>query len=876
MKRIGTYVYCLVLFCNFCFFQFEIVFTTTEKEILLQFKGNISTDPFSSLTSWDPVKNPCQDYSGVFCNSDGNVVKILLYNTGLVGVLSPALSGLKSLRSLTLFGNGFTGIIPRDYGKIESLRKINLSSNALSGSIPEFLGDLPNLRFLDLSRNEFSGEIPSGMFNSCRKARFISLSNNHLSGPIPAAVGNCQSLEGLDLSFNSISGILPSQVCGIPGMVYLSLRSNLLDGSVQGQLSTCQRLELLDLGSNNFTETAPFEVLSLANLTYFNISSNQFQGGIQNIGVCSQRLEVLDLSGNGFTGEIPPNIAKCSSLKYMDLGYNRLTGTIPVEIADLENLVLIRLASNSITGTIPAPLGSIEWLEVLDLSNLHLGGEIPDQICNFRFLLEMDISENLIKGKIPQKLYNMSYLKILDLHHNQIDGRIPATIGNLSNLNYLDLSENQLSGSIPNTLGNLRNLTHFNLSYNLLSGEIPSNKTIQNFGPLAFSNNPNLCGFPLHSCSNTSLKGRKPKLSASAVVAIVAASVILTGVIIITIINMKARKRRRRLEETMIVESTPLASSDSNVIIGKLVLYSKSLPSKYEAWEAGTKALLDKECLIGGGSIGTVYRASFENGISIAVKKLETLGKIRNQDEFEQEIGRLANLEHPNIVHLQGYYWSSNMQLIMSEFVQNGNLCDNLRGHNYPGTSTSIGNPELNWPRRFRIGLGTAKALAFLHHDCNPSVLHLNVKSTNILLDENYEPKLSDYGLGKLLPLLDNYGRTKSHNAVGYIAPELAQGIRVSNKCDVYSFGVVLLELVTGRNPVESPTENEVVVLCEYVRGLIDRGAATDCFDTSLRGFVENELIQVMKLGLVCTSEIPARRPSMAEVVQVLESIRNG
>ena len=172
--------------------------------------------------------------------------------------------------------------------------------------------------------------------------------------------------------------------------------------------------------------------------------------------------------------------------------------------------------------------------------------------------------------------------------------------------------------------------------------------------------------------------------------------------------------------------------------------------------------------------------------------------------------------------------------------------------------------------------MGTARALAYLHHDCRPPVLHLNVKSTNILLDDNYEAKLSDYGLGKLLPLLDNFGLTNFHNAVGYVAPELAQSLRLSDKCDVYSFGVIMLELVTGKKPVESPAATEVVILCEYVRDLIERGTASDCFDRSLRGFAENELIQVMRLGLICTSEVPTRRPSMAEVVQFLESIRNG
>ncbi|KAK4365274.1 hypothetical protein RND71_016632 [Anisodus tanguticus] len=874
MRKLGTFVHCLALVWCFCLLESELVSPITEKDILLQFKGNISSDPYNNLGSWDPNRTPCLDFSGVFCNSAGNVVKIVLWNTSLGGVLSPALAELKSLRILTLFGNKFSGEIPEVYGGIDSLWKINISSNAFSGSIPEFLGDLPNIRFLDLSRNMYSGEIPVALFMNCEKTRFISLSHNNLSGQIPTSIGNCKHLEGIDLSFNGLSGSLPSQICDIPGLVYLSVRSNALSGLVQEQVKPCQRLELLDLGSNKFSGMAPFGVLELVNLTYFNVSSNGFEGEIVDPGTCSQRLEVLDVSRNNFLGEIPLSISKCSAMKYLDMAYNRINGSIPTELAELKSLSIIRLGNNSLGGTIPPELGSIEWLAVLDLHSLTLFGEIPYEISNCKLLLQLDLSGNLLEGEIPQNLYNLSNLVYLDLHHNQLNGSIPSTIGNLSNLHFLDLSQNLLSGSIPVALGNLHNLTHFNVSYNLLSGAIPSIESITKFGPSAFFHNSGLCGDPLDVCGTTPAKG-KPKLSASAIVAIVAASLILTGVCLITIINMKARRRRREAE-TFVVESTPLASTGSNVIIGKLVLFSKTLPSKYEDWEAGTKALLDKESLIGGGTIGSVYRTSFEGGVSIAVKKLETLGRIRDQDEFEHEIGRLGSLQYPNLVALQGYYWSSSMQLILSEFVPNGNLYDNLHGLSYPGTSTGAGNPELTWPRRFQIAVGTARALTYLHHDCKPPVLHLNVKSTNILLDTNYEAKLTDYGLSRFLPLLDNYGLTKFHNAVGYVAPELAQSNRLSDKCDVYSFGVILLELVTGRKPVESPVANEVVVLYEYVRGLIERGAASDCFDRSLRGFAENELIQVMKLGLICTSEIPSRRPSMAEVVQVLESIRNG
>ncbi|KAK5813214.1 hypothetical protein F383_15451 [Gossypium arboreum] len=850
----------------------------TEKEILLQFRGNITDDPYNSLNSWVPNGYPCVNFSGVFCNPKGFVDKIVLWNTNLSGQLPAALSGLSSIRVLTLFGNRFSGNIPQEYSLLQTLWKINVSSNALSDSIPDFIGDLPNIRFLDFSNNGYSGEIPSALFKNCYKTKYVSVSHNSLSGSIPGTIVKCSKLEGFDFSFNNLIGELPSGICDISVLKYASVGSNALSGNVLQEMSKCQSLSYLDLSRNSFTGLAPFRVIEFKNITYFNVSHNRFFGEIPSIGSCSETMQFIDASWNSLDGEIPTSISNCKSLKVLDLGFNRLNGTIPVNIADLGRLLAISLANNSLNGTIPAGFGSIELLQVLDLHNLNLAGGIPAYVSNCRFLRQLDVSGNALEGHIPDTIYNMTHLEILDLHGNQLNGSIPSSLGNLSKLQFLDLSLNSFSGSIPFSLAHLNMITHFNLSYNNLSGIIPTIQTIQSFGPSAFSNNPGLCGLPLTSCS---LSGRLPTsgrtgvLSTSAIVAIVAAAVILTGVCVVTILNTRA-SRSKKEESTMVVESTPPGSSDSNVIIGKLVLFSKILPSKYEDWEAGSKALLDKDSLVGGGSIGTVYRTSFEGGISIAVKKLETLGRIRNQDEFEQEIGRLGNIKHPNLVALQGYYWSSSIQLILSEFIPNGNLYDNLHGLNYPDTSTGVGNTELTWSRRFHVALGTARALSYLHHDCRPPIFHLNIKSSNILLDEEYKAKLSDYGLGKLLPILDNYGLTKFHNAVGYVAPELAQSLRVSEKCDVYSFGVILLELVTGRKPVESPTANEVVILCEYVRGLLERGSASDCFDRRLRGFADNELIQVMKLGLICTSEIPSRRPSMSEVVQVLEFIRSG
>ncbi|KAJ1693401.1 hypothetical protein LUZ63_010099 [Rhynchospora breviuscula] len=855
-----------------------------EKRILLQFKSNITSDPTGALSSWTSSNDPCLDFVGVFCDPFGAVQRIVVHQAGLIGVLSSSLASLPSLQSLSLFGNSLSGEIPASYGSLSlTLHKLNLSRNALSGEVPAFLGQFVGLRLLDLSYNSFTGQIPEELFQNCVKTRYVSLSHNLLTGPVPDSIGNCTNLAGFDFSFNNLTGEFPPQICEPPTISYVSLRSNHLSGTVADKISNCESLDLFDIGSNSFVGSVPFNLVSLVNITYFNVSWNKLDGQIPEISSCGKRLGYFDLSGNTLTGTVPAGISNCGALRFLDLGSNNLTGTIPNTIGGLKSLSVLRLSDNGgIMGQIPAELGGIDLLQVLDLGNLDLSGGIPETLSQCRFLLEMDLSGNQLQGEIPASLYNLTYLKILDLHSNHLNGSIPSTIGNLTNLEALDLSNNSLGGPIPPSLSGLTNLTHFNVSDNNLSGEIPNPGILQTFSASAFMQNPLLCGPPLN---NNCKRKRAQRLRLPVIIAIVAAAIILVGVCIVCAMNISAYKKGgggkvveeeekeeeedEEEEEIVASESTqpPPSVPSSGVIIGKLVLFSKSLPSRYEDWETGTKALLDKECVVGTGSIGTVYKASFESGVSIAVKKLDTLGQIRTQDEFEQEMGRLGGLSHPNLVPCQGYYWSSNMQLILSEFVQNASLYDHLHG--------TRAHTELFWDRRFKIALGTARAISYLHHDCVPQVLHLNIKSTNILLDENYEAKLSDYGLGKLLPILGSFELAKFHTAVGYVAPELAsQSLRYSDKCDVYSFGVILLETVTGRKPVDSPGTAKVVVLRDYVREVLEEGIASDCFDRRLRGFVEAELIQVLKLGLVCTSEVPAKRPSMAEVVQFLESVR--
>lgn len=887
---------------------------------LLAFRQQITNDPLHIFDSWNSQDaTPCA-WTGIVCDQNNNVSKILLQNSQLSGTISGQLSRLHHLRVLGLSKNFFTGSIPSQIEDIHSLWKLNVSQNALSGQIPPELGNLGSLRMLDLSTNLFYGAIPEQLFVACGRLRYISLSGNNLSSTIPLSLGSCPRLVGIDFANNFLQGSIPSQLGALSALQYLSLTGNALAGFLPQALMNCTALSYLDVSRNQlygqiplafvdltslasliaaenlFTGNLPSGILYQPSLQFLNLSFNGLSGQISPLptgGSCSS-LQVLDLAVNNFSGSIPETFGSCSRLSVLnvsgnylsgsiptqlgnlslarsiDLSDNNLSGVIPPEIGNLINLSVLRLGMNPVQGSIPPDIGKIGDLIILDLQRMDLQGNIPLALADCRFLLELDLSHNNLSGTIPGSLSNITYLKLLDLENNNLSGSIPMELGNLSNLEHLDLSVNQLTGSIPASLGNIVSLSFLNLSYNRLSGPIPRVGSLQRFNMSSFLGNTGLCGSPLsNSCSALSSTGARTKshvLRPSAIAAIAAAAVIAFGVVIITVMNVRALRKGR---EALVYESTP-PPPDSSPILGKLVLFSKTLPSKYEDWEAGTKALLDNECIIGNGALGTVYKATFDAGISMAVKKLETLGRIKNAQDFEEEIGRLANVRHRNLVVMQGFFWSSTMQLLLSDFIPNGNLFSHLH-------QRRAGQPPLNWQIRFRIATGTARGLAYLHHDFRPPILHYDLKSSNILLDNYFEPHISDYGISKLLPMLDTYvSSRKFHSALGYIAPELAcQSIRLTEKCDVYSFGIILLELATGRQPVEN-AEPDVVVLCEHVRSALEQGRGASCIDRDLRSASENEIMQVLKLGLVCTSQTPSKRPSMAEVVQVLESIKPG
>uniref|UniRef100_A0A1J3HZE1 Putative inactive leucine-rich repeat receptor-like protein kinase n=1 Tax=Noccaea caerulescens TaxID=107243 RepID=A0A1J3HZE1_NOCCA len=837
-----------------------------------------------------------------------------------------------SLRYLSLSHNHLEGQIPSTLFRCSVLNSLNLSSNRFSGN-PSFVSGiwkLQRLRLLDLSFNSLSGSIPLGIF-SLHNLKVLHLQRNQFSGSLPSDIGLCPHLNRVDLSFNRFSGELPRTLQRLTSLNHLDLSNNLLSGDFPAWIGDMTGLVHLDFSSNDITGKLPSSIGNLRSLKDLILSKNKLSGEIPESLESCKELMIVQLKGNGLVGSIPDSLFDLG-LQEMDFSGNGLTGSIPRGSNRLfESLTMLDLSRNSLSGNIPGEVGlfnhlrylNLSWnhfntrvppeieflqnLTVLDLRNSALIGSVPADICDSQSLQILQLDGNSLTGYIPEGIGNCSSLKLLSLSHNNLTGPIPKSLSNLQELKILKLEANKLSGEIPKELGELQNLLLVNISFNRLIGRLPFGGVFQSLDQSAIQGNLGICspllrgpctmnvpkplvinpntygnrnnneGVPGNRASSGSKKFHGGMfLSVSVIVAISAAILIFSGVIIITLLNASVRRRLTFVDNALESIFSGSSRSGRSLVTGKLVLInsrSSRSSSSSQEFARNPETLLNKASRIGEGVFGTVYKVpQGEQGRNLAVKKLVPSPPIlQNLEDFDREVRILAKAKHPNLVSIKGYFWTPEMQLLVSEYIPNGNLQSKLHERE-PST------PPLSWDVRYRIILGTAKGLAYLHHTCRPTTVHFNLKPTNILLDEKYNPKISDFGLSRLLTTQDGntMNSNRFQNALGYVAPELeCQNLRVNEKCDVYGFGVLILELVTGRRPVEYG-EDSFVILSDHVRVLLEQGNVLECIDPAMEEeYSEDEVLPVLKLALVCTSQIPSNRPTMAEIVQILQVINS-
>ncbi|KAL3506604.1 hypothetical protein ACH5RR_031986 [Cinchona calisaya] len=827
----------------------------------------------------------------------------------------------KSLRFISLAGNILEGPFPTTLSRCTNVNHLNFSKNLFSGdpNFKEMFQSLTRIRTLDLSNNELSGQVPFGI-SAMHNLKKVHLQGNHFSGSMPVDIGFCSHLSRLDFSDNFLTGGLPESIQRLSALSFFSLLNNLLDGDFPQWISKMSSLEYLDFSGNSLKGSLPLSIAEMNALKFLGLSNNRLTGNIPTSLALCTGLSVIRLSGNAFSGSIPKGFFDMG-LDELDLSRNELSGSVPSGSSKLfESLQVLDLSGNNLTGGFPAEMGlysklrylNLSWnsfqsrmppeigyyqnLAVLDVRNSGLTGSIPGDICDSGSLRILQLDENSLTGPIPNEMGNCSSLFLLSLSHNSLSGPIPKSISLLKKLKILKLEFNQLSGEIPQDLGKLENLLAVNISYNRLVGRLPVGSIFQNLDQSALEGNLGICspllkgpckmnvpkplvldpyaygnqggnenqdGEPSSRSSRSFMQHRF--LSVSAIVAISAAAVIALGVMAIALINANARRRLALVDNAL--ESMCSSSTRSgSVVAGKPIWFdSKSSPD----WiRYSLESIFNKAAEIGGGVFGTVYKASLgAEGRVFAIKKLVTSNIVEYPEDFDREVRVLGKARHQNLIPLRGYYWTPQLQLLVSDYAPEGSLQTKLH-------ERSPSAAPLTWTTRFKIVLGTAKGLAYLHHSIRPPIIHYNVKPSNILLDDHMNPKISDFGLARLVTKLDKHVTSnRFQTAPGYVAPELAcQNLRVNEKCDVFGFGVLILEIVTGRRPVEYGEDN-VVILSDHVRVFLEQGNVFECVDPSMGKYPEEEVLPVLKLALVCTSLIPSSRPSMGEVVQILQVI---
>lgn len=771
------------------------------------------------------------------------------------GPIPDAFGKLTKLTLLWLSGMNLTGRIPSSLSALTELSILDMSVNKLQGEIPEWIWKLQKLQYLYLFANKFTGRI--GPFDAAASMLQLDLSSNRLTGPIHETIGSMKNLSLLFLYYNYIAGPIPASLGLLPNLADIRLFDNKLSGPL------------------------PPELGKHSPLGNFEVSNNLLSGELPETLCANKHLFDLVVFGNGFSGAFPASLGDCDTLDNIMAHYNRFVGDFPEKIWSFPKLTTVQIHDNSFTGTLPANISplisriemennkfsgavptSAPGLKVFWAQNNLFSGELPRNMSGLSNLTDLNLSGNRISGSIPASIQLLGRLNYLVLSNNEISGPIPAEIGSLPALNSLELSNNELTGTIPPEFGNLH-LNLLNLSDNALTGEVPP--LLQNPAyEQSFLGNPLLCAranvnkkMNLRACEDGSSRNGKLSMELTIVFSLLAllalVGAVATGCLII-------RRQKQRKEDDLIVwKMTPFRAvefSERDVVTG-----------------------LREENVIGSGGFGKVYRVLLPGGAKdagagavVAVKKLwNAAGKksdAKLDKEFESEVRILGDIRHNNIVSLLCCISGGATKLLVYEYMENGSLDRWLHRRERGGAPLA----PLDWPTRLAVAIDAARGLSYMHHESAQPIMHRDVKSSNILLDPGFRAKIADFGLARMLV---KSGEPEALSAIGgtfgYMAPEYGYRAKVNEKVDVYSFGVVLLELTTGRVANDGGAD---CCLAEWAwRRYKAGGQMRDAIDADIvRGgaFFLDDVVSVFMLGVICTGDDPASRPSMKEVLDQL------
>ncbi|KAH8504817.1 hypothetical protein H0E87_012164 [Populus deltoides] len=861
-----------------------VVFSATDPNdfaIIKAFREGLENP---ELLEWpaDGDDDPCgQSWKHVFC-SGSRVTQIQVQNMSLKGTLPQNLNQLTKLQRLGLQRNQFTGALPSLSG-LSELQSVYLDFNQFDSIPSDCFDGLVSLQFLALDKNNFNAStgwsFPEGLQDSAQLTNLSCMFCN-LAGPLPYFLGALSSLQNLRLSGNNLSGEIPASFKRSTSLQNLWLNDQ-NGGGLSGTLdvvTTMDSVNVLWLHGNQFTGTIPE---SIGNLTV---------------------LQDLNLNGNKLVGFVPDSLAKMP-LEHLDLNNNQLMGPIPNFKA-----TEVSYASNAFCQSTPgvpcAPevMALLEFLGSLNYPSRLVSSWTGNDPCSWLGLAchngnvnSIALPSSNLSGTLSPSVAKLGSLIQIKLGSNNLSGQVPENWTSLTSLRTLDLSTNNISPPLPKFADTVNVVTVGNP---LLTGGSPSNP---NPSPGSGSSGSP----PSNSSSPTKGTGSSPgdssepvKPKRSTLVAIIApvASVAVVALLAIPLSIYCYKKRKDTFQAPSSLVIHPRDPSDSDNAV-KIVVASNTNGSastitgsgsasrnssgvgESHVIEAGNLVIsvqvlrnvtknFASENELGRGGFGVVYKGELDDGTKIAVKRMES-GVISSKaiDEFQAEIAVLSKVRHRHLVSLLGYSVEGYERILVYEYMPQGALSKHL----FHWKSSKL--EPLSWKRRLNIALDVARGMEYLHNLAHRSFIHRDLKSSNILLGDDFRAKVSDFGLVKLAPDGEKSMVTRLAGTFGYLAPEYAVTGKITTKVDVFSFGIVLMELLTGLMALDEDRPEESQYLAAWFwRIKSDKQKLRAAIDPALD--VKDETFEsisiIAELAGHCTAREPNQRPDMGHAVNVL------